>query len=195
MVHWYHAIFTAYGFWLPNDPRVVVGVRPFLELFRFGGPATKVAAKRSHAHDPHDAALRQEAKLHLKYPPARFDQPCRESISRGFTLACDEFGFRIYSCAIGFDHVHLIASRDAVRDIENVVAVLKARATSQMKRDCTHPLSRFDPTPTPWAKGLWSVFINDEHQLRNAIEYVERHPQKEGLPVQNWNFVHRHPSA
>lgn len=21
MVRWYHAIFSAYGFWLPNDPR------------------------------------------------------------------------------------------------------------------------------------------------------------------------------
>jgi REP element-mobilizing transposase RayT len=196
MVRWYHAIFTAYGFWLPNDPRGSWSDFVYSwELFRFGGPATKVSAKRSHAHDPHDADMRRQAKLLLKYPPARFDRACRESIGSGFALACDEFGFRIYSCAIGFDHVHLVASRDAVRDIENVVAVLKARATSQMKRDGTHPLSGFEPPPTPWAKGLWSVFINDVPQLHNAIAYVEHHPQKEGLPAQAWNFVHRLPGV
>jgi hypothetical protein len=33
------------------------------------------------------------------------------------------------------------------------------------------------------------VFINDEDQLAAAIEYVERHPTKEGLPPQRYEFV------
>ena len=44
MIRAYHAVFTAYGFWLPNDPRGswsdFVGS---WELFRFG-PATKAKA-------------------------------------------------------------------------------------------------------------------------------------------------------
>jgi len=43
--------------------------------------------------------------------------------------------------------------------------------------------------PSPWARKQWSVFINDEEQLACAIEYVERHPIKEGLPAQSWNFL------
>lgn len=159
------------------------------ELFRFGGPANTVDEKRSFAHDPHDAGFRRAAKEHLKYPPARFDEGCRESIGRGFSRACAEFGFRIHAGAIGFDHVHIVTSRDGHRDIENVVAVLKARATSQMKLEGTHPMRGYDPVPTPWSKSCWSVFINDESQLRNAIDYVNRHPRKEGLAPQNWEFI------
>jgi hypothetical protein len=46
-----------------------------------------------------------------------------------------------------------------------------------------------EAVPTPWAEGCWSVFINDFEQLRAAIEYVERHPGKEGLTAQAWPFV------
>jgi hypothetical protein len=46
----FHGIITAYGFWLPNDPRgswsTWVGA---WELFQAGGPATKVATTRSVA--------------------------------------------------------------------------------------------------------------------------------------------------
>ena len=190
MVRWYHAIFTAYGFWLPNDPRGSWSdfVQAY-ELYRFGGPATTVNDKRSYAHDPHNVTFRRQAKEHLKYSPARFDEACRQSIARGFSRACAEFGFKIHAASIGFDHVHIVSSRDAHRDIENIVAVLKARATAQMKLDGTHPMRAYDPIPTPWAKGCWSVFIENEVQLKNAIDYVTRHPQKEGLPPQNWDFI------
>lgn len=190
MVRWYHAIFGAYGFWLPNDPRGSWSdfVQAY-ELYRFGGPATKVSEKRSYAHDPHDVDLRREAKEYLKYPPARFDPACCQSIARGFARACKEFGFKIHAATIGFDHVHIVAARDEQRDIENIVAVLKARATTQMKLDATHPMRGYHPMPTPWAKKCWSVFIEDESQLKNAIDYVNRHPLKEGLAPQYWNFV------
>jgi len=194
MVHWYHVIFSVYGFWLPNDPRG--SWSDFVdawELFRFAGPATKVTGKRSYAHDAHDARSRKESKEHLKFPPARFEAPCRTSISLGFGRAVEEFNFRIHACAIGFDHVHCVASRNATRSIEQVVAVLKARATNQMNADGTHPMEGLvnskGVTPTAWGEGCWKVFINDTSQLRSAIGYVERHPMKEGLPQQKWSFL------
>ena len=190
MVRWYHAIFSAYGYWLPNDPRGSWSdfVQSW-ELYRFRGSATKVCDKRSYAHDPHDARFRLEAKEHLKYPAARFDAPSRDSMGRGFSRACSEFGFRIHACAIGYDPVHVPISHDPERTIENIVAVLKARATHQMNADGTHPMKRYAPLPTPWGRSCWSVFINEEAQLHNAIGYVERHPVKEGLAPQHWEFI------
>jgi len=194
MIRWYHAIFSAYGFWLPNDPRGSWSdfVHAY-ELYRYGGSATTVSGKRSYANDPHDAQKRLETKQHLKYPPVRFDDRCRGSIASGFAMACSEFGFQLYACAIGYDHVHIVTSRAPERSIEQVVSVLKARATRQMNRDQTNPMLQFSDggvTPTPWGKGCWSVFIRDEAQLRNAIGYVQRHPTKEGLAPQHWDFVH-----
>jgi REP element-mobilizing transposase RayT len=103
-------------------------------------------------------------KQHLKFPPARFDAACRDSIARGFAQACAEFGSAIHACAIGFDHVHLVTARSSNRPIEQAVAVLKSRATRQMTQDGTHPLRNHHhrgTTPTPWSQSCWTVFIDD----------------------------------
>src|SRR5438270_5776341 len=84
MIHGYHIIFSAYGFWLPNDPRGswsdFVGS---WELFRYGS-ATKTAETRSLAHRAHDRALRQAAKSALKYPPLQFNGLQARAVARGF---------------------------------------------------------------------------------------------------------------
>src|SRR6201999_2320473 len=80
----YHLIMTAYGFWLPNDPRgswsEFVGS---WEIYKFG-PATKTTEKRSLAREPHGVAERIAAKKALKYPPVRFDEIQRQAIGEGF---------------------------------------------------------------------------------------------------------------
>ena len=193
MVRWYHAIFTAYGFWLPNDPRgswsTFVGS---WELFKFGA-ATKTTQRRSLAHDAHDGAERRAAKDALKYPPVRFDPTCRDAIAIGFEKACSESAITLYACAIGYDHVHVVTARHS-KPIEQVVGQLKGRATQAMRAHGCHPLLRFVTSlsvtpPTLWAERCWSVYINDVEQLRAAIEYVEQHPAKEGLSTQTYPFV------
>ena len=72
MVLGYHIILSAYGFWLPNDPRGSWSdtIRVY-ELLRFG-PASKVQTTRSVANTPHDCALRIAAKQALRHKPVRF---------------------------------------------------------------------------------------------------------------------------
>jgi REP-associated tyrosine transposase len=67
-----HIIFTAYGFWLPNDPRGSWSdfVRSW-ELMFFG-KATKTDERRSVADVEHDWELRRAARKGLKFPPAKF---------------------------------------------------------------------------------------------------------------------------
>ena len=66
MVLGHHLIISAYGFWLPNDPRGSWSdfVRAW-ELTKFGD-ATKVTTHRSVAGVPHDRQLRMAAKEALK---------------------------------------------------------------------------------------------------------------------------------
>jgi REP element-mobilizing transposase RayT len=192
MVRWYHLIMTAYGFWLPNDPRGswsdFVGS---WELLKFG-PATKTDEKRSLAHDPHDVDLRRAAKRALKYPPVRFTEQQRDLIAEGFGDAIHSAGYRIHALCIGHDHSHAIVERHA-RTIEQISRHLKSKATMALTRAGVHPLgqhaNRSGAIPTPWSIGEWSVFINDESQLTAAIKYIDRHPAKEGLPAQQWNFL------
>jgi hypothetical protein len=79
------------------------------------------------------------------------------------------------------------------RTIEQIARHLKSKATMALTRAGIHPLQAHRKTngtvPTPWSEGIWSVFINDTAQLYAAIEYVQRHPAKEGLSPQAWEFI------
>jgi hypothetical protein len=81
----YHAIFGAYGFWLPNDPRG--SWSDFVaawELFRAGGAATKTTTRRSVAGVRHDTAARRRVKEALTYPAVVFDGHQALSAANGF---------------------------------------------------------------------------------------------------------------
>jgi len=95
-----HGIFTAYGFWLPNDPRGSWSdfVRSW-ELLRFGN-ATKTDETPSVARKPHDRQLRLAAKAALKHPPVHFTGKQALTIARGFAKAISESGYRILACSI-----------------------------------------------------------------------------------------------
>lgn len=196
MVRWYHLIMTAYGFWLPNDPRGSWSefVASWV-LYKFGA-ATKTSEKRSLAHDPHDRARRLAAKTALKYPPVRIDDRQRSLIADGFEQAVSEGDYVLHALCIGHDHSHAVLSRHE-RTIERIAGHLKSKATMALTRAEAHPLAEYrkpDGTvPTPWSEGIWSVFINDEDQLKAAIEYVRRHPLKEGLAAQEYRFVIPYP--
>src|SRR4051812_17027117 len=101
MILAYHLIFSAYGFWLPNDPRGswsdFVGA---WELFRYGGPATKVNERRSYAKDAHDRQLRLATKQRLKYPAVRFNARQVGVIAEGFQLAITEGGYTCHALAV-----------------------------------------------------------------------------------------------
>ena len=194
MVRWYHAIFSAYGFWLPNDPRGCWSdfVHSY-ELYKFGGAPNTVSDKRSYAHDEHDVRSRRDTKEHLKYPPVRFEDAQRISIAKGIAQSCEESDITIFACAIGYDHIRAVVARHKTKSIEEIVRQFKARATMQMNCDGCHPMQRYQTRTgapnSPWSVGLWSVFIDETEQLIRAVQYVEQHPMKEGLPPQRWSFV------
>jgi hypothetical protein len=137
MVRWYHLIMTAYGFWLPNDPRG--SWSDFVaswELYKFGR-ATKTNEKRSLAHDHHDVQRRLAAKRALKYPPVRFNQNQRACIAAGFAQATREGDYKFFACCIGHDHAHAVIARHE-RTIEEVASHLKSKATMSLNQAGAH---------------------------------------------------------
>ena len=94
MILSFHSIISAYGFWLPNEPRGSWSDFVYSwELARFG-PATKVNTRRSVAARPYDRQLKSEMQAALKYPPVHFTGEQAVTIVQGsrtpltrFTLA------------------------------------------------------------------------------------------------------------
>jgi len=192
MVLGHHLIISAYGFWLPNDPRGLWSdfVRAW-ELVKFG-EATKVHTTRSVASKPHDWELRQAAKEALKYPAVNFTGMQARSIGAGFARYLTRSGVIVWACSILPDHVHLVVRRHRY-DAEVMIQQFKGNATMRLNKDKLHPLAGFAeagrPAPSPWGERGWKVFLDSEADIWRAIRYVENNPLKERKQKQQWSFV------
>jgi REP element-mobilizing transposase RayT len=188
----YHVIVTAYGFWLPNDPRGSWSdfVRVW-ELTCFGR-ATKTSARRSVANTPHNRELRMEAKQALARQAVCFTGRQTLVIAEGFGKWATKSGAKVMACSILPEHVHFVIGRHRYR-IEQVANLLKGEATKSLSHVGLHPFQsdpyRDGTLPSPWARKCWKVFLTSDEDIGRAIAYVEQNPIKEGKRRQVWPFV------
>lgn len=189
MIHGYHVIFGAYGFWLPNDPRGswsdFVGA---WELHRFGS-ATKNLDRP--VLTPEQEQLRIEAKQALHYPAVRFTGVQARAVALGFGIASRKSNLSIWRCSVLSEHVHLALARHTFK-VEYIAGLLKGEATKRLKVEDLHPLAQFATArsgpPTPWNSRCWRVYLDSENAIEEAIHYVDQNPIKEGKPRQTWSF-------
>lgn len=187
-----HIIFTAYGFWLPNDPRGSWSdfARSW-ELLQHGN-ATRTTERRSHAYDEHDRAKRIEAKESLRFDPVRFSGEQALEIARGFSLAVRESDYRVFACAVMPDHVHMVVQRHA-NPAERIIGHMKGRATRRLLEAGKHPFQQHivasDARISCWVSRGWKVFLDCEEDVHRAIEYVNQNPVRDGKKHQHWSFV------
>lgn len=195
MVLAYHLIFTAYGFWLPNDPRGSWSdtIRAW-ELLRFG-PATRVTTRASVADVPHSQAMRQAAKAALRYPPVAFTPDQRYTIADGFREAIRRSSYRLLACAIMPEHVHLVVARHRYM-AEKMLNQLKGEASKALGRAGNHPFQDVilpgGKRHSPWTQDGWKVFLDSPENVQRAVAYVVLNPEKEGRRRQSWDFVVRY---
>jgi hypothetical protein len=81
------------------------------------------------------------------------------------------------------DHVHLLVRKhrhEAEEMAENLIASSRKALINAGHRASTHPT---------WIAGHWKVFLDHPDEIRRTIRYIEKNPEKDGLPAQNWHFV------
>ena len=191
MIHGYHVVWGAYGFWLPNDPRGswsdFVGS---WELVKFG--RTTRSIERRDIEPSRWAAWRATAIQSLRYPPLELDGRQARAVGAGLAVGANKSHLTIWACSILPEHVHLIVARHTYK-VEQICNLLKGEATKQLKRESLHPQQRFQrpdgKLPSMWAEGQWKVYLDTEEAIESAIHYVEENPIKEGKPPQKWSFV------
>jgi REP element-mobilizing transposase RayT len=187
-----HAIFTAYGFWLPNDGRGSWSTEVWAKHLRRFGDATKTDERRSLARREHNVAERLAAKRELLYPSVKFDGYQARAIAAGFAKIAAVLNLCIVACAIMPDHVHLVVLRHR-QTIEQIVGFLKRAGTRELSAQGLRPLEMYKNKkgliPTPWADGGWHRFLNASSEIIDAREYVENNPLKAGYKRQRWPFV------
>jgi len=178
----YHLIWTAYGWWLPNDPR--------------GSTSRGVAEDRIAQLGPHHYGRRRhlppletldafyrEADDVLKFERLPLVQQDVQRVAEGIAEAVRTRRYTCYACAILPDHVHLVIRkhRHKAEDmIESLQAASRLRLRSAGLRPPEHPV---------WATGGWKGFLDRPDAVRRTIAYIEDNPAKQRLPRQTWPFV------
>jgi REP element-mobilizing transposase RayT len=183
MVIAYHLIWTAYGYWLPNDPRgshsraVRNDVIAELGELHYGRKRVQPAGRVVQQ-------FREQAADVLKHPLLVFDHDARQETAAAFEEVIVGQQYTCYACAIMPDHVHILIRKHKHRAEEMMQALKDAsrlRLIGAGHRHVDHPV---------WTSGTgWKVFLDTPEDVRRTICYIERNPLPLRLPVQRWSFV------
>jgi REP element-mobilizing transposase RayT len=179
----HHLIWTAYGWWLPNDPRGSGSREIRSDILVELGPQ-HFGRKRVQPSGRDVRRFYDQAAVLLTHPLLTFDAPAREAIAQAFGQTIEEQRYTCYACAIMPDHVHILI-RKHKHDAEEMMEILKEssrlRLSASDQRHTDHPI---------WAGGGgWKVFLDHPDQVRRTIGYIDRNPLPLGLPQQQWPFV------
>ena len=179
----YHLIWTAYGWWLPNDPRgsgshaIRNDILAELGELHFGRKATQPLGK----------TIRQFYEMaagSLKHPLLSFVVSSQQLIAQSFAQVIKRQRYTCYACAIMPDHVHLV-----IRKHKDSAEEMADSLKEQSRQDLIKAGKRSPAHPT-WIVGHgWKVFLDNPDEIRHTIRYVERNPLKIRLPAQSWEIV------
>ncbi|MEX0775791.1 MAG: transposase [Phycisphaeraceae bacterium] len=178
----YHLIWTAYGWWLPNDPRgssshtIRFDILSELGQLHHGRKIIQPASVEIRA-------FYESAKDWLRHELLTFDDACVASIADAFAAVIADQRYTCYACAIMPDHVHLLI-RKHKHQAEEMIAHFQAASRLRLRADALrtmdHPI---------WGGPGWKVFLDHPDDVRRAIGYVNDNPRKARLPDQHWPFV------
>ena len=134
MVAGFHLIWTAYGWWLPNDPRGSssheIRVEKLAELGELHQGRKPIQPPSRDIH-----AFYDQARSLLKHPLLTFTDEEIEMIGESFGQTIADRRYTCYACAIMPDHVHALIRkhRDPAETAANVQAALR-RHLAELKK-------------------------------------------------------------
>ena len=181
MVLAHHLIWTAYGWWLPNDPRgsmshyIASDVVAELGQLHYG-------RKRVQPGSREIRAFYDEAPAALKFPLLRFAPAEVDAILLAFADVVAMSGYTCYACAILPDHVHLCLRKHrdlAEAMISNLQVASARRVRDAGLRAANHPV---------WGGAGWKVFLDSAEDIERTIAYVRDNPLKLGMAPQNFRL-------
>lgn len=182
MIAGYHLIWTAYGWWLPNDPR--------------GSSSHEIRVERiaelgelhhgRKAVQPRGAEIRrfyEEARDVLAHPLLTFTDDDLTFLGDRFGRAIRERRYTCYACAIMPDHVHMLIRRHrdhAETMIEAMQEISRQGLIDAGRRAVTHPV---------WGGPGWKVFLETREDMERILRYIKDNPIRAHRPAQCWEFV------
>jgi REP element-mobilizing transposase RayT len=182
MVIAHHLIWTAYGWWLPNDPRGSMSHTIRRDVLHDLGDL-HYDRKRVQPAGWVVRGFYERAAVLLKHELLTIGAVEVQGIAAAMGDVIRRCRYTCYGCAIMADHVHAIIRKH--RDLaEDMIAHFQEASAAALRaaglRPVDHPV---------WGGPGWKVFLDDPDDVWRTIPYVEQNPAKMGQPVQCWAFV------
>lgn len=179
----YHLIWTAYGWWLPNDLRGSTSCT-------IAGDRMAALGELHHGRKPIQPAsgdiraFYQSAAGALKHPLLEIRDEAVALVADAFGEAITRRRYTCYACAIIPDHAHILLREHRDR-AEEMIEFLQNASRWKLIEGCLWPSDH----PVWTGGGGWSVFLDHPDDVERTIPYIEENPAKIGLPAQRWPFV------
>lgn len=181
MVLAYHLVWTAYGWWLPNDPRGSMSHsirRDFLkELGELHHGRKRI--------QPASRTIREfykDAEKRLQFDLLTFSEIEIGMISNCFAQVIRRYCYTCYACAVMPDHIHIV-TRKHKHLAEEMISNFQRESLEGIKM-----LNQRHPDHPIWGGPGWKVFLNTPSDIERTIKYVEDNPIKAHLPPQSFEF-------
>lgn len=178
----YHLIWTAYGWWLPNDRRGSMSSRIRNDVLDELGELHH-GRKRVQPSSWEIREFYERAPELLEHPLMTFNETDFQHIAKAFSTEMTSQKYTCYACAIMPDHIHILIRKhkhSAEEMIQNLQRASHIALREAGSRDMVHPV---------WGGHGWKVFLDSPEDIWRTIRYVQENPIKIGLPRQSWGFL------
>ena len=185
MIIAHHLIWTAYGWWLPNDPRGSTSRSIRNDVIAELGELHHGRKKLQPASDE-IRAFYERAGQALQHRLMTFEPEEISTIGDSFAQAVRDHRYTCWACAIMPDHVHVLIRKHkhkAEEMVTNLQEASRLRLRESGLRPVEHPV---------WGGAGWKAFLDHPDDVRRTTRYIEQNPAKQGLPAQQWGFVRKY---
>jgi REP element-mobilizing transposase RayT len=178
----YHLIWTAYGWWLPNDPRGSSSHEIRSDII---GTLGELHHGRKKVQ-PASADIRrfyENARQVLKHQLCTFTEADIAAIANSFANTIGEHRYTCYACAIMTDHIHMLIRKHRHQAEEMIQNLQEVSRLDLIKA------GNFPGEHSVWGGPGWKVFLDSQNDIKRTVNYIEDNPRKANRPVQSWSFV------
>ena len=178
----HHLVWTAYGCWLPNDPRGSMSQWIERDVLKDLGELHH-GRKRVQPASRVIREFYERAEALLRFPTLKFTDAEMSMIALSFAETIHVERYTCHACAIMPDHVHLLIRKhkDIAEEMIEKLQIASCRAVRESGvRDKFHPV---------WGGCGWKVFQDSVEDIKRTVRYVGDNPIKARLPAQSWDFV------
>ncbi|MGA2620334.1 MAG: hypothetical protein ABSF26_22165 [Thermoguttaceae bacterium] len=182
MIAAYHLVWTAYGWWLPNDPRgstsrdVRCAAIAGLGELHYGRKRIQPAGRVIREFHEAARSLLKHALLTMSEEEVRAIGDALGAVIRQRNYTC-------YGCAVMPDHIHILVRKH--RDLaETMIGHLQ-----EASRGAVLGLGRREQEHPVWGGPGWKVYLDSREDTVRTVDYIRQNPPRARRPAQHWPFV------